>query len=186
MSQLYIIPCWNNFYNSAKSSGSFGASWALDIVTFLEKINKNYGWRTHTVLRVKCDFCISFENKIDECSNGPYFTSRICFDHYFSPDLIISARFAYVLWTHIKNKNQQILLPRISLLLYPCLRKMFQVYLQFVNYKILLSFIWHWWLLRKWSDIHSSSILPFKSWYDPHSILHKRMKVVLLRFSIPK
>jgi hypothetical protein len=102
-SQLYIIPCWNNFHDFAKSSGSFGASWALDIVIFQERINGNYGRRTRTVSRVKCDFL--GKNKIRWMFKEPYFTFLICFDHYFSPNLIISAKSAYVLWTHIKKKK---------------------------------------------------------------------------------
>jgi hypothetical protein len=41
------------------------ASWALEIVTVEERIDRNYDRRTRTVLRVKCD---KRKKKIDECS----------------------------------------------------------------------------------------------------------------------
>jgi hypothetical protein len=62
--------------------------WALEIVTVQDRININYGRRTHTVLELN----VFFLNEIDECSKELNFS----FSHLFSPDLIISARSAYV------------------------------------------------------------------------------------------
>jgi hypothetical protein len=87
-----------------------------------------------------------------------------------------------ILWAlnPYKGKNQQILLLTISLLVFTCLRKRSFV---ICNLKTTNEFS-HCWLLCKWSDIPPSSTLAFVSWYDPHLILHKRIKVVL-RSSIP-